>query len=604
MTLEYHNIQRSTDPVAEHVLPKIDGPWRRNGDGWLARCPAHDDKTPSLSVHTRGHKTLVYCHAGCEFTAVVHAVGLDPDGLFHDDRQRGAGVPVAEYTYTDEHGTPLFIVERLFPKSFRQKRPDGSYGVKGVRQVPYRLPEALAAVQAGHTLAVVEGEKDVDALMKRGYPATCNPGGAGKWRDTYSQLFTNANVFVIADNDEKGYDHARQVAASLRNHGANMSGIWTPDPTCKDMSEHLTTNGAELQPLRQSTTASGRIDTKGRSARIPMFSDRKIATIRWAWKHRMPVGELTLLVGRGGVGKGLLSAHLAAKLTTGTLSGSFFDTPRRVLWVGSEDNPEATILPRLIAAGADLGMVHSLDPEAEDDQPAMVEFPNDFTLLREAIQSTEAKLVIFDPLLSTFQMETNTWSSRDVRRVLQPLRLIAQDTDAAFAAIAHPPKNSRGAANSAAFTEVARAVLECDTDEDDSLVVEQTKNNLGRMDQQRLRYTKVPTVLTGTEEGVETMRLADAEATDHTIDQLHRDRAMSTEEREERDEVMMWLEDYIERRGGSVNSAEAKRDAMRELRKSERTVQYAAGRSKLISRRNTSETPRTTLWTRSDVMSR
>ena len=52
------------------------------------------------------------------------------------------------------------------------------------RRVPYRLPELLLSDE----VIVVEGEKDVDVLVTQAdRAATCNPGGAGKWRAQYAQ---------------------------------------------------------------------------------------------------------------------------------------------------------------------------------------------------------------------------------------------------------------------------------------------------------------------------------------------------------------------------------------------------------------------------------
>ena len=91
---------------------------------------------------------------------------------------------VCFYDYRDERGALLFQVVRFKdPKTFRQRRPDGKGGwtwkVKGTRQVPYRLPELIAA-PADAVVYVVEGEKDVDRTRSLGATATCNPGGAAK----------------------------------------------------------------------------------------------------------------------------------------------------------------------------------------------------------------------------------------------------------------------------------------------------------------------------------------------------------------------------------------------------------------------------------------
>jgi hypothetical protein len=108
--------------------------------------------------------------------------------------------PVAVYPYTDEAGAVLFEVVRFEPKDFRQRRPVGQGGwiwnLGHVRRVPFHLPHLLAA--NGRTVHVVEGEKDVLALEKLGLVATCNPGGAGKWRQDFAQYLRGANATPFA----------------------------------------------------------------------------------------------------------------------------------------------------------------------------------------------------------------------------------------------------------------------------------------------------------------------------------------------------------------------------------------------------------------------
>ncbi len=124
---------------------------------------------------------------------------------------------VATYPYTDENGTVLFEVVRFSPKSFAQRRPDpsaeGGYTWKlgDVRRVLYRLPDVIAA----QVVCVVEGEKDADLLRSTGIIATCNPHGAGKWRDEYAQALSGKSVVVIPDNDTAGREHALAVAKSV-----------------------------------------------------------------------------------------------------------------------------------------------------------------------------------------------------------------------------------------------------------------------------------------------------------------------------------------------------------------------------------------------------
>ncbi len=94
----------------------------------------------------------------------------------------------------------LYDVVRFAPKEFRQRRANGAWNMDGVRRVLYHLPDLQNAV----TAYIPEGEKDVDRLRAIGLTATTNVGGAGKWRDVYTQQLVAANVqrvVVLPDNE-------------------------------------------------------------------------------------------------------------------------------------------------------------------------------------------------------------------------------------------------------------------------------------------------------------------------------------------------------------------------------------------------------------------
>jgi hypothetical protein len=154
------------------------------GDGWSARCPAHDNERPSLTVKEADNGLiLMYCHAECSYEDICRAIGVSNI--------------VATYDYRDETGALLYQVTRTQPKAFFQRRPDGNSGfINGLaetRRVLYRLPELLKADRS-HLVFVAEGEKDVDALHRMGLVATCNSGGAGKWRNEYNYWLSGRNV--------------------------------------------------------------------------------------------------------------------------------------------------------------------------------------------------------------------------------------------------------------------------------------------------------------------------------------------------------------------------------------------------------------------------
>jgi hypothetical protein len=217
-------------------LHEVTGYAGRNGS-W--RCPAHDDRNPSLSVKAANDGTvLLHCHAGCHSADILAALALDVRDLFDTPKKNDI---VAVYDYVDEGGALLFQVVRKADKRFVQRRPDGAgawvWKLGDTRRVLYRLPEVIAAVAAGTMVFVVEGEKDADRLAAAGYVATTNPHGAGKWRATYNASLAGADVTIIADRDEPGRAHARAVADQLTGIAAH---VWIVEPTKgKDASDHL-----------------------------------------------------------------------------------------------------------------------------------------------------------------------------------------------------------------------------------------------------------------------------------------------------------------------------------------------------------------------------
>jgi len=206
-------------------LSKLEGV-KRCGTGWVARCPAHEDSHPSLTIGDAKGRILINCKRGCTYKAVVAALGLKESDLF--EAKNGKSCIAATYDYTDEKGDLLFQSVRYEPKDFSQRRPDpakrGGWiaNLNGVRHVLYRLPELTKAIAGGHRIFVVEGEKDADTLIKECFATTTNPMGAGKWRAEYTETLRGvAAVVIIADKDEAGRKHAGVVAKAL--HGAVKS---------------------------------------------------------------------------------------------------------------------------------------------------------------------------------------------------------------------------------------------------------------------------------------------------------------------------------------------------------------------------------------------
>jgi len=224
---------------------------REHGSGWMARCPAHDDRRASLSLGTgKDGRALLHCHAGCATEDVLTALGLafadlypaSTDHTLSDWTPHGPATDI--YDYTDEKGELLFQVCRTADKQFPCRRPDPTkpqgwaWNLDGVRRVPFGLPRILEAVRTGQTIFVVEGERDVLAIERAGGVATCNPGGAGKWKpDCAEALRGAARVVVAADKDVPGRKHARAVTASLTGLVGALKVVEAQEG--KDAADHL-----------------------------------------------------------------------------------------------------------------------------------------------------------------------------------------------------------------------------------------------------------------------------------------------------------------------------------------------------------------------------
>src|SRR5947209_3719154 len=78
-------VTREPPPYLRDLLDGLKGIERR-GEGWTARCPAHDDRDPSLSISTGDDgRILLHCHAGCSVEAICRALGVRVAKLFNGE---------------------------------------------------------------------------------------------------------------------------------------------------------------------------------------------------------------------------------------------------------------------------------------------------------------------------------------------------------------------------------------------------------------------------------------------------------------------------------------------------------------------------------------
>ena len=220
-------------------------------NGIEALCPAHDDKSPSLTASHTPEKILFKCQAGCSFENIISALGMEESQFFAQEEKTMPKTIEATYRYEDKDGNHVMDVVRFKPKDFRPRRPDGKYSLEGVTRVPYMLPQLLKAVADKKTIILVEGEKDCDNLAKLGLIATTFPGGAGKWRDDYLPWFKGANIACLPDNDKPGKEGMHLLASKISGVVCSMLWLELPGiPEKGDITDWLTEDGNDLKKFK------------------------------------------------------------------------------------------------------------------------------------------------------------------------------------------------------------------------------------------------------------------------------------------------------------------------------------------------------------------
>jgi hypothetical protein len=232
--------------IENHGL-KVD---RRKG---RAQCPAHRGKDLNLHVWRREDGSAgVYCHShACEYREIMEAIGLTAaDGFAEPPQDRNNRLIAFTADYRDADGELKYQSVRYHPKGFNQRRPDGEGGwiwnLSGIDPLPFQLPELL---ESTGLVLIVEGEKDVFTAEALGFVATCNSGGAGKWKDAQSVYLAGRDVAVIADNDGPGIDHAQSVAKSVQGiaHSVRVLDPLPGVPEKGDLSDWVRAGGTADQ---------------------------------------------------------------------------------------------------------------------------------------------------------------------------------------------------------------------------------------------------------------------------------------------------------------------------------------------------------------------
>lgn len=194
---------------AESICRALGG--KPSGGGFVARCPAHDDKTPSLTIADGDSGVVVKCHAGCSQRDVIDA--LRARGAWPDNGDRPSS-PREEYDYLDASGAKVVTVvrrdlddgKRIHREPKGVRKPAGGYPL-------YRLADVTA--RADLPVLIVEGERTADCahdLFGDRYAVATTIGGAGKAGQSDLSPLADRDVVIWPDADAPGRTHAEAIA--------------------------------------------------------------------------------------------------------------------------------------------------------------------------------------------------------------------------------------------------------------------------------------------------------------------------------------------------------------------------------------------------------
>ena len=273
----------------EYIANELGGALPEQNGSWLARCPVHPDKNPSLLISSgQRQPIIVYCRAGCDQSILISTLtnlNLWPIPSKATQVKKKIGRLKAVYKYSDVDGTYLFEkrryeqskngeVDKTFligvsdPKAGNRFRP----GQPKLAQLPlYNLPALTPFRESGDTkvrpIFIVEGEKDVDNLSNLGEVAVCNCDGAGgasgsKWQAHYNEVFKTLDVVVVPDCDAIGREHAARVALEILPYARSVRLLDLGLEDKGDISDWLAAGGTreELTELVEGLLPAARKD--------------------------------------------------------------------------------------------------------------------------------------------------------------------------------------------------------------------------------------------------------------------------------------------------------------------------------------------------------
>jgi hypothetical protein len=344
---------------------------------------------------------------------------------------------------------------RKLPKRFHQD-PDCEPCLFG-----WQVVEPIA-----RSVIICEGELDAMAWHAYGFPALSVPMGGGKagkqgWiENEYDRLEAFDVIYVSMDNDSPGREGMRDICQRLGRERCRVVVLPLKDA-----------NACLIDGVSVSDMASALNDARSLPdppvSRVLLVDGSSVppTSVDWLWPGFLACGKLALLCGAAGTGKTTLALHIAATVTTGGRwpDGQLASAGRVVIWSG-EDEIADTLVPRLLAAGADMSRVKFIAGMVDEGVRVTFDPARDVPQLAAALSMVgDVRLLLVDPIVSAIAGDSH--KNAEVRRGLQPLVDLGMQCGAAILGITHFSKGTAGrdplerVTGSLAFGAFARLVM-------------------------------------------------------------------------------------------------------------------------------------------------
>lgn len=425
-----------------------------------------------------------------------------------------------KYIYVDADNKTLFTKERYV-------KNDGTKGYAYSHVVNGEPIKTMPQFASGtplynlHRLAkypkqivyLVEGEKCVEALTKLKLLATSS-GGASSDDKADWQPLAGREVITWADNDEAGLGYIQRATQKLNVLNATVKQIdvellnLPAKGDCIDWLQWYdqyhghNAMQADIEALPM-LTASHRepisdLNDAGGVTVLPDYNHVSVSLqcaasitpepISWLWNGWLAKGKLHIFAGMAGTGKTTIAIALAATITIG---GRFPDGSKSpigsvLIWSG-EDSAADTLVPRLMAAGADLNKVHFVGDTTANYESRSFDPASDMqALMIKAAAIDDLALLIIDPIVNAVAGDSH--KNGEVRRALQPVVDFGEKLNCAVLGITHFSKGGQGkdplerVTGSLAFGALARIVLataKIDDGDNTKRIVCRAKSNIG-----------------------------------------------------------------------------------------------------------------------------